>query len=58
MGEGQVGEGRYEPQYYWWDFVFLLRRFFLCLCAVVFRGQPDVQAVRAPALIVGLYFET
>jgi hypothetical protein len=36
---------RYEPHYYWWDFVFLLRRFFLCLCAVVFRGQSDVQAV-------------
>jgi hypothetical protein len=31
---------RYEPTSYYWDFLFLMRRLFLCLCAVVFRGNP------------------
>jgi hypothetical protein len=33
----------YEPEYYWWDVVFLGRRFSLCLCAIVFHGMPYVQ---------------
>ncbi len=35
-----------EPEYYWWDAVFLFRRFFLCLCAVVFQTDASAQAVR------------
>jgi hypothetical protein len=34
-----------ESEYFFWDVVFLMRRFFLCLCAVVFSGQPNAQAV-------------
>ena len=33
----------YEPEHYWWDVVFLSRRFLLCLCAIVFHGRPHVQ---------------
>ncbi len=33
----------YEPEYYWWDIVFLMRRFSLCLCSIVFHGMPYVQ---------------
>jgi len=38
----------YEPEYYWWDAVFLARRFSLCLCAIVFQGKPFVQGVGRP----------
>jgi len=34
----------YEPEYYWWDFAFLVRRFALCLCAVVFSQNPYAQS--------------
>lgn len=36
-----------EPEFYWWDFVFLLRRFAISLCAVALSGNPDAQAVLA-----------
>lgn len=36
-----------EPEYYWWDFVFLLRRFAISLCATALSGNPDAQAVLA-----------
>jgi hypothetical protein len=35
-----------EARFYLWDFVFLMRRLVLCLCAVVFKGSPHIQAVR------------
>jgi hypothetical protein len=38
-------DGIAEPEYFWWDFAFLLRRFFLCLCAVVFSQNPYAQSV-------------
>jgi hypothetical protein len=34
-----------EPTYYWWDFVFCMRKLALCLCAVAFRGRQSTQAV-------------
>ena len=34
-----------EPSYYWWDVVFCMRKFALCLCAVAFRGMQSTQAV-------------
>jgi hypothetical protein len=34
----------YESKYFYWDLIFLARRFFLCLCAVVFRGRPFTQS--------------
>ena len=34
----------YESKYFYWDLIFLARRFFLCLCAVVFRGRPYTQS--------------
>ena len=37
---------RYEPHFFWWDFMFLTRRFFLCLCSIAFRGMASTQAVR------------
>jgi hypothetical protein len=36
-----------DPEFYWWDFVFLLRRFAISLCAVALSGNPDAQAVLA-----------
>ena len=35
-----------ESDYYWWGALFLLRRFALCLCAVVFRSFAPAQAVQ------------
>jgi len=34
----------YEPQHYWWDVMFLMRRLILCLCAVIFKGNYTAQA--------------
>ncbi len=34
-----------ESEYFFWDVVFLMRRFFLSLCAVVFSGQSNAQYV-------------
>jgi hypothetical protein len=39
-----------EPQHYWWDVMFLMRRLILCLCAVIFKGNYTAQAVAAPNL--------
>jgi len=42
----------YEPEFYWWDFVFLLRRFAISLCAVALSGNPDAQAGVGVLIIV------
>ncbi len=36
-----------ESEYFFWDIVFLLRRFLLCLCAVVFSGNANAQVVKS-----------
>jgi hypothetical protein len=44
----------YQPEYIWWGSVFLLRRFALCLCAVVFASYASAQAGVATFVIIVL----